>query len=211
VLRTRRDQLEDLVAALAPLHATYVVFRQNEIQVDERKTKPSATRLASSFDDVQKRFADDPNCLAADTTLLRRETTVYLPRLVEHLREALRRAWLDYLAARGSIVDDDLIQVVAKVPQFAQAARAISDLRRAVNEFRERLPEQDAELREFHAKTDELGQAWATLEGDGLPGGVLRFLKAAGSTGAPVELLTAEVRRWLSERGVEGSFRVVIR
>ena len=48
--------------------------------------------------------------------------------------------------------------------------------------------------------------------GQDLPDGVVEFIRAAGSGGgASLEMLSDTVRKWITDRGLEGTFVVVTR
>ena len=92
---------------------------------------------------------------------------------------------------------------------FPREVRLLRQRAERIELTRRTLPKNAQELREFNDEVAELQQAWSQLGGGEVPAAVVTFLKAAAApTGAAIDLLTDEVRRWLTQHGIARSFAI---
>lgn len=202
IFTTRNGQISEVIRQLRPLHATWMLFRKVGIEV----TVPNvAFLLYRQIPEILAGYQEDPDYLK-DTPVLG-SALVHLELLINGLEERLNESWLQYTGSHTVSLDENLLNILGQIPELAATIRDVRTLRSKVQSHRNRLPETDADIQDFDDTVNEIRQQWSQLVGDS---NVISFLRACAE-GAPLDLLTEEVRNWLSECGIERYFNVVIR
>ena len=125
----------------------------------------------------------------------------------EALETLLGDAWQRYVTGKVPSTSREVLDALQSA--FPSEVRSIRQAGERLERHRQILPTSKEQVQEFENEVLALQQAWDRLGGGGVPRPVLTFLKsAAGHGGAGLELLTDEVRRWLTEHEVIRSFRV---
>jgi hypothetical protein len=153
----------------------------------------------------------DPTVLADPPFNLKFEFTDRLLGIGTSAKESIDRAWNKYIATHGPIGSSEVLDALAKLPQFQLSVARIRLCHQNIEELAKRTPgdpEKAIEsLTQFEA---EYREAWSELNADGIPRTVILFLRGCADSGVPLSELSDEVRGWLAARALLGSFRVRI-
>jgi len=201
------ESLDDIVTPLAQPLDTLILFRNNGIDVTGLPQE-EAHRLNEILTSLQKNYHNDPSFLSKDKTL--RDILRSMSTFQYNIRSALGLAWARYTQKHIKYLNDDLLNVLAAVPQFKNAVDSIRVLQGQLRILSDKLPDTEC-FQDFQNMTLKLNQLWKSLKADDLPTEVIGFLRSVGEDGAPLDSLTEEVRQWLRNRHIEESFHVVIR
>jgi len=121
---------------------------------------------------------------------------------VGELERRATGAWQRYTAQKTPDISGEVLTALEADPRAGSTVVRIERLADALRSLRDRPIPSLEELTKFDEATAQLRSAWSTLDVEGLSEEIVAFLRAANSyQGAPVDLLTAEVREWLEQRG----------
>lgn len=200
---SRARQVQDEVARLEPLVATWRVLRAHGIPLQCPATRVQ-TALAR-VDEARSQYRADPVWVLGNWY---RPASDALQAVCRDTEAELRNAWRRYVAGRIPSVNADLLDVLQQVPAFRHPVEVIRQRLRELRDQQEQLPPSAAALEAVDRRVGEIGAAWRKLTSDEVPPAVVDFLRQAGVGGAPLSLLTDEVRDWLVSRRIDGSFRI---
>jgi hypothetical protein len=125
--------------------------------------------------------------------------------------DAIDAAWIKYVHAHDAIGSKDVLDALAKLPQFQMSVARILRCRRSIEELVHQTPtDPQRTIDRLRALKEEHRAAWSELDADGIPSVVILFLRACADRGAPLSELSDEVHKWLESRRLLGSFRVRI-
>ena len=165
---------------------------------------------------IRRNVTEWRSAVAADDAALSAANQAVQPKLIDpttklakSLLDAATTGWAAHVRARLPVVSDDLLAVMAKLPdQVAKvdAFRSTFDRAEAVGR---KLPINDADIDLFETYTSQCQEAATALEDKSISRSVLAFFKAASSpAGAGIGLLTPEVLAFLQSRGLMGRYRI---
>lgn len=121
-------------------------------------------------------------------------------------------AWQTYVAKRADFGADDVLNALAKIPQFRLSISRISQIRTNVAGFGAMLPDDPkGAISKLDALIDEHEAAWKALAADDIPSSVVAFIRAAASSEALLSAFTQDVRAWLESRNLLDAFRIKLR
>lgn len=198
------DHIAGHVGRLRPLVRVFQTLRAAGIV--QALTGDAARAVSQKAADLAQAFRDRPTAVLDERPFTPSALNEPVATLATALEGQLRRAWVEYVSARVPPANADVLEVLA--PTFRSEVTRIRHLYFQLDAVRQVPPETQAAIDDFTAKVAELQQAWQTLDGGQVPPSVLAFLKAASSTGAALALLTDEVRRWLTDHGIDRSFTI---
>lgn len=204
-----RDLLYGELERLRPLHMTMQLFEEKvDIELIDLPIE-DAHQLSNAFGKAQSGFRADPGSMTKAAWL--RDVVFSLPAFASRIKDSLTRSWEAYTSRHSPNLDVRFLEVLASVPTLASIVSDIRRLQSEVDSLRGRLPKTDQDMQTFHSKIDQLNRQWHALTGEGIPDGVITFLRDCGVSGANLDLLTDEVLDWLSVHDMTTSFCVVIR
>jgi len=207
--RTRATQFEEVRASLAEARAALERFRTSGIQVDF--VALNADALGDKASKLKAMVAVDPAVLADPPFNLKFEFTDRLLGIGSSAKEAINRAWIRYVAEHGPEESSEVLDALAKLPQFRSSVDRIRLYRQSAVELAKRTPIDPLKAIESLETWDaEHRKAWSELDADGIPTSVILFLRACANNGVPLSEFSDEVRRWLETRDLLSSFRVRI-
>jgi hypothetical protein len=121
------------------------------------------------------------------------------------------KAWSSYVASHGATGSSEVLDALAKLPQFQISVARIRRSRQGIEELSKRTPTDPLkDIRNLEELVAEHRAAWSELKADGIPNTVIVFLRACADNGALLSELTDEVRKWLETRDLLNAFRVRI-
>lgn len=203
-LGARLGELRGASDGLSARRETIAMLKQAGIAVEERAK--SATRARAALTRIRERFAEAQESGALtkgqDWNVLIRE----LPRVVDELGESALDGWKKHV--------DRLF--AGETPASVERTLAPTDANKAaVQRYRQayiryaalraKTPSSDADIAQLAGVAEELRHVKFDRD---VPDAVRKFLEAL-PTGAPLGLLTAEVREWIEQNGHTNRYRIV--
>lgn len=197
----RKQTLERWAEKLRELVQVYRLFLRNDIPCEEGSSGISETleqvrELRETYEATAEHIIDTNMRGLGD-------------RIEAHcdgLDRRLENAWEQFLKVERPQSNEQLLDLLGKLPAFSQT---VGKIRKLYAELRHvRRPTTQEHFDNVKDAIEALKNAWATLEANDVPEAVVVFLQHAGSRGAKLSLLTPEVRAWLKEHGVIDSFAV---
>ncbi len=202
--KTRQQQIEEAVLKLLPFTNTLRVFRQkNIIDCDIRqKVEP----LLHSVNLRLEKFKESPEWIVDSHNFNGNILERSIKGITNELDEQLTQAWKNYLVQKMPSTNQEMLNVLVKIEAFRPTVQIIRDLSDRLQ--RQKLPQTSEEFEYIEQLINQLRERWHCLSSDEVPETVLNFLKAAVDLGAPLDLLTPEVREWLDSHDISDSLRV---
>jgi hypothetical protein len=203
-LGTRLGELRRAAEKLLARLEAIAMLEQAGIAVEA--SAKSATRARTALAKIKGRFAQDRQCASLtkgqDWNALIRE----LPHVSEELQESAAGGWKRH--ADRLFAGDAPVAVERTLAPTEGNKAALQRYRQAYGRYaalRTNLPASAADVAELSRVADELKQI--KFDHD-VPASVRAFLEALPK-GAPLSLLTAEVRQWIKEKGLTNRYLVV--
>ncbi len=202
--QTRLDELEELKKEIEPLAQTCFAFRECGIG---RFNEPDyLNNLIEIAMELKKSFKNNPESIIEAKSLLQLKQG-YIG-LCGLLKSNLTSEWERYVIKNIPPSNSELLNVLGRLPTFAATVSKIKRLSEQIMSMKQCLPKDKEGIKAFDSKVEELKLAWQKIGSDEVPKSVLQFLQGAVSGGAPLNLLTDEVRQWLAIHGLSTSFRI---
>lgn len=191
----RRKTLKSVSGDLKPLAKQRVLFASKNIPC-KHEGEGVQTSL-EKLQEVQDRFERDPDWVI-DTDL----RSAFLDRIRGHCRptqRSLDTAWREYYEKKATRISEDLLSALDQIDGFESAVQTIQELSSKLSQWKRQTPSSQNELDRFENQASKLREAWKSVEEQDLSSDVKTFLTATVSGGAPLKLVTPEVREWLEE------------
>jgi hypothetical protein len=205
IFRGHQNKIEELVGSLRPLVIALQTFREQElINVDFSQ---KANALLSEVITTLAEFQKDKGWLIEQFN--RQPLTNKASVLKSELETHLKQAWNKYKEEKGKQVlkiNDELLELFAKIETFAPAVQTIKSGLAQLKTVD--FPKDSQHFEQIDREIDRLTDTWNSLKSDEVPEAVLDFLRATATHGAPIELLTPEVRAWLTEQAITRFFHI---
>lgn len=202
--KTRQQQIEKAVLKLLPFANTLRVFRQKNI-VDYNFAQKIESPLQFITQSIRK-FTESPEWIIEaqnfDGNILERS----IKGITNELDEQLTQAWRNYLVQAMPSTNQEMLNLLVRVEAFKPTVQIIRDLNDQIQH--KKLPQNFEEFEHIERLINQLKEHWYSLSSDEVPETVLHFLKAAVDLGAPLNLLTPEVRYWLDCHFISDSLRI---
>ena len=204
---TRAQQLEMLAADLRARTDQLSLFRDRGIfpninSMSARDLLNLTKSQRTAFERDHASIADDP--IDSKFKWRYRERLRQLCQLID---QALTEAWNRHVDSIAPARNDDILEVLARLPKFAADADAISALRRSLTTAGP--PQTAADFERAEALVSDLNSHYEKLKG--IPKDVRAFLADATTEGASIDTLTPDIRDWLQANGFLGSLRYVLK
>lgn len=200
-----RDLFTQQVNRLGPLLSVLRTLRSaNLAYIDlSQDAKPLATKVVA----IRDQFRAKPESIIDERTFTPAPFSESVTGIGDQLQADLQAAWSKYTDRNIPATNREVLDVLATA--FPREVQQLRQRAERLDLTRHTLPTNAEELREFDDDVAELQQAWSQLGGGDVPAEVIAFLKAAAApTGAAIDLLTDDVRRWLTQHGIARSFAI---
>ena len=200
--RDRQGKIEPLVQELCPLVTALRAFREKGLANFDCSQKANVLLLevATALDE----FPKNRGWLIEKfkSTILQNK----LSTLKSELEGYLKQAWADYKRQRIPNTNDELLGLLARIETFKPTVQTIQ---RLLNQLKViDFPKDAQQFEQIDHAINNLSSAWSSLKSNEVPEAVLDFLRATATHGAPIELLTPEVRVWLAEQAITRFFHI---
>jgi hypothetical protein len=206
IVRQLNDRIEDLTElrdeVLAATLAISALGNRTEIvgEIDGKKAHERVAKLRESL-------AVDPQSITKGRDLTNMKKA--FEKFAQQVRAAIETTWTQYKPKASPKVDANQLNQAEQQPAFKSAAK---ELRANVN-LAERAsvnaPDGEQAFAELETIWNRIRELTETLPAVAEDPAVQDFLKAVNSqNGAPLELLTDEVRKWLFENRTADKYRI---
>jgi hypothetical protein len=201
-----RGQLQEVTRAverLGPLMSTWRLLRERRIGgagADEQ-----AAALLQQVTQLRECYEGDHASILGPSRLA---SVRGVHTLANALQARLLVEWQQYAAALVPSVNDELLNVLSRIPALKAGVDAVWAGLRDLNERLLCLPAGAEDVDAFEARAADLRRKWDAFDTAHLSPEVLQFLKDAGGAGAALDALTDTVRDWLREHNLATAFRV---
>lgn len=210
LIEKRAKAIDDQATSLAALHCAARVMLEHGLEVPELNRELVAV-LRTRTADLQRRFAEDKGVMRDPFAPedFRYVYTVPLGQCAAASRAALEGAWKAWAQRQLPRLDEEILKILAAIPALQEAVVRVRNLHKLAMQRSATLPDSPAAVTMLTSLAAEIAEAWRSLAGEGIDAEVLEFLRAAGSVGgAPYEMLTPGVLRWLQEHCLAHTLRV---
>jgi len=205
---SRRQNLQELVAAVRPHVHALEALRAHGVHTPTLGERVAPARR--TIEAIREEFHADPRWVVDPSRFKYVPFQRTIEALAAEFEGHVRQAWAVFTRSRSRDIDVEVLRVLALVPAFRPTVTRIQKAQERVSRLQATVPTGESDVGRFEDLMSEFDAAWAELGSDDVPREVLEFLRTAGRDGAPLDLLTDEVRDWLAERGILQSLRVRI-
>lgn len=198
--RDRQQKLATLVEGFKPVVTALRAFRERDlIAIDpSQKVDPVLAEVAT----IVSEFQQNRGWLIETFKFNSLQTKVNS--FKTKLEEQLRQAWSVYKSQRIPMTSSELLGLLGKIDTFKSTVQTIQHHIAAINTVE--YPQDAAHFHRIDQAIQDLSTAWNDL--DEVPAEVQNFLRAATTHGASIDLLTSEVRIWLTAQGITRFFYI---
>jgi chromosome segregation ATPase len=172
-------------------------------------TLESAEKQKEALAQVTEQAAADPTKITDGRRY--KNLLTGLTELEKSLEQAIATSWDSYTQLK-SRVDSGFLDLVESVRVHKKEVEAIRKMLGDLERRKEAGPQSLSDVQAFKTLRDSYEKAHAALDPEGWPQSVRDFLRQArGEGGASHEALSDEVKKWLTDKGLLGSVRLVLR
>jgi DNA repair exonuclease SbcCD ATPase subunit len=205
---TRAEQIGPSSQQMEGLVQIYKEFRKRNIAVKVEIGK--IRELQSKLNDVLDKYQQDNSSIKNADAKLRYTFWGQLKSLPDEIAQSLMWAWEDYINQKIPTVTVELLQTLEHIPSFAgNVAMIRKRMQEAVN-MRSSLPQSAIAFEAIDNLEKDIKESWEQLHSEDFPDPVLRFIQAASSRNATLQLVTLEVREWLERHSLLNVFKVYL-
>lgn len=202
--KTRQKEFEKAVEDLLPRANTLKVFRQNHII--DCNFGQKVDQLLHFINQGLINFTESPEWIIDPQNFKGNILERSIKGITSELDEQLNQAWINYLVQRMPSTNSEMLNLLVRIETFKPTVQKIRDLNDQIQ--RKKLPQNSEEFEHIERLIALLREHWHSLSSDEVPETVLHFLKAAVDLGAPLNLLTPEVRHWLDCHDISDTLRI---
>jgi hypothetical protein len=202
---TRRQQIESARARLQRAVETAALFRTKSVGLVEPPANvASVSKLAV---DTAVEFAASPSATLDSLGDVEKRVGV----LVDRIDLVLQELWRNYARANARSDNNELLDVLEKIPDFRAAMLKIRALLSQLQLHTSNVPAAAFALDAFHATLAAISAEWSALGSDAVPATVVEFLRKAVSTdGAHLDAVVSDpaIFTWLNDKKLMQAFRI---
>lgn len=200
----RQEQIKEAVDRLQPAVIALRVMRDRNL-INLESIQQTENFLAA-LQQINSQFCTQPTWILETKNFNPKPFLAQADSLAKYLEQNLGRAWATYRDQRMPGSNSEMLSVLGKIAALKPTVQNIQSLTDEIKKVA--YPRTADEFEQIETKLAKLSEAWNSLKSDDMPDAVQRFLRVAATEGAPITLLTEEVKEWLIQRGLIDSFRV---
>jgi hypothetical protein len=195
----RHRQINQAVVEFSLLIETLKIFRKKGMIAFD--FSPKVTPLLEIVSNIKNKFQENPEWIIDNKNFNGKKFQSDLDNLTNLLKQQLSQAWRNYLTRRLPSTKSEFLDLLWRIDTFRETVQTIRNLDRLIK--RDEFPKNKEEFDNTEHLIYQLEELWNNLKTSEVPDVVLHFLKASASQeGAPLNLLTSEVRDWIREHGI---------
>lgn len=203
--QSRQEQIAKAVAGTLSLVQALRAFRQRGIANINLTQKADA--LLAIITEAEAKFQENPELIIESRNFGKTSFYSKVEQLQNALREQLGQAWTSYRTKKMPSTNNEILNLLAQVSAFQLTVQRIRSLDLQIQQLNS-FPQSSEDFERVDRLIEQLKQCWDSLNADEVPEAALRFLKVAANQGAPLSLLTPEVKDWLTKHGLIDSLRI---
>jgi hypothetical protein len=203
--QSRQEEIAKAVSGTIPLVQALRVFRQRGIADINLTQKTDA--LLAIITEAEAKFQENPEWIIETRNFGKTSFYSKVEQLQNVLREQLGQAWRSYRTQKMPSTNNEILNLLAQVSAFQLTVQRIRSLDLQIQQLNS-FPQSSEDFERVDRLIEQLKQCWDSLNADEVPEAALRFLKVAANQGAPLSLLTPEVKDWLTKHGLIDSLRI---
>jgi hypothetical protein len=209
MFRTRAEQLAQVRISLADARTGLEKFDASGVPVDF--TASNSDELLRKAGVLKDLILADPTALADPPFNLKYDFIDRLFGICTFATKALEEAWTFYVARHSAGGSSDVLDALAKLPQFQLSVARIRKCRQDIEELGKRVPTDPVvAIANLMKLLEDHRSAWSELKAEGIPSTVIQFIRACAENGVPLSGLTEEVQTWLQAKHLLDAFRIRI-
>ena len=201
-LEDKRQALESFRTKLQATVTSADVLVKN--QCLESATLPDPAKLADGLNKLFESFIEDPGSITRGHNFTR--LSKHLETITKALRDATVSAWIEEVSAAPK-TNDSLLRQIAELHGQRAAVEQLRNANARLLDASTKPPANQGEWESYQTLVRLVEEQIKTLNTDHFPQSVLDFCKAAQSSGAPLSMLTDEVRAGLEQHGLLDDLR----
>ena len=202
-LQSRYAKLDEYCDDVIPLCRYVSVFRNNNIQFT--LSTQCVMRIHSKITGYAESFRADPNQVTISQPISEFNDCI------NSIDEATTNAWKLFVKGKIPNINETLLSVLQKIPEFKQQAGIIKQNLDNIFIRSQIRPVSDDKLKSFLELVSDIKTKWSELNMDDLDEEIYEFLIASSETGAGVDSISEKVLKWMRDQHITETFRVVIR
>lgn len=207
--RTRAEQVGRAATLIGQAHQAIQAFEEAGIAIDF--VPANAVGLAEKATTLKAIATANPAELIDPPFNLRYDFTDRINGIATAVSKATADAWRSYVEANGPGGSEDVLDALARLPQLRVGVARIRSCREAIARLAAPPPDDPKDaIARLRTLVADHRAAWADLTADNIPSVVISFIRSCAGEGAPLTLLTEEVRAWLQSRDLLAAFRIRI-
>ena len=206
-LRMRLTELNGAVADVPACLTSIGLLREAGIAFD--KMPDALTAASSNLAKIQSRFAQNRKAAALTRGQDWNKLLQDLPAAVRALEKIAAQAWKQYV--ERNFAGDPPTVIESRLAQTDRNKEALKRYRLAYDGFSRAvvaLPKSMGDVESVRKAAEDLASIAKDFDFD-VPDAVKKFLDAVPQGGAPLILLTDEVRAWITGQGQTNRYRVI--
>lgn len=201
--KTRREEINKINKQLRPLVSTSAAFRAKDI--GSADVNDQLVELKAVISKVGQLLAENPEEFTRAQNFKKLQEGVTA--LASDLEFGLRNIWFYYTRNLLPNENNELLEVLGTLSSFSDSVKQIRQINEEIAKLRNNLPLSEEDIDKFKELADKMKRVWDDIEA--VPSDILAFLRyAVSSSGAPIDLLTDEVKEWLAKYNINKSFKV---
>ncbi len=204
---SRAEQFAGLTAELRASAGRVRLLREHNVTV--KVATSSAAGIRRSIVEWRANLTKDDTAISSPGQAVQPKLMDPTTRLARALAEAAASGWTEHVKATLPVVSEDLLAVSSKIPEQKAKVEAYRSTYQHAESVGRKLPASNADVERFQVYAGQVQQAATELENQSISPAVLAFFKAASMpAGAPLALLTPEIRDFLQSSGLENRYRI---
>lgn len=204
---TRRNELKDMMNQIIPLINLFKLFQSRQL-IDRTlvyEVRNQVDQLLSDINLVKDNFNQDSQWILDNQKFKAKDLKRKLNSLINKINQILQILWENYKVNKLPSTNEEILRLLGGINAFKSTVERVNYLRRQIPE---KLPTNEAEFQQIEETINNLKQTWESLSSENVPENVIYFLRAAGSQGASLQLLTPDVQNWLDKHQITNSLRI---
>ncbi len=208
--QSRAQQIAAALSRLKPLTDACQLLRDRGIDVPG--TEGLVGAASAEVEALRTCFVEDPERFIDSRGVDFRRFAAVFENACQMLQTAIMVSWQSYIESQKPTVSSEVLAVLARIPAYSRHVTKIREGSAALTSIATRIPSDPSDYQSVASAIAKMDDAWNALDTSALSQPVLNFLRSSsGPDGAPVAMLTEEVRQWLSDHRLEGDFRIRVR